>query len=542
MNFTKFFKRQLVIPAFVGLVCFTCLLVLFVNNRISVLPGSSDLSQDVPQLSQKQEILNSLFSAELRSRSSRFPIKGLKDKVIQVWRLGEKEDIWNVEGTAKNTANSSSEILQVRATGNDPIIISPAVDIQLEKWQNLRVEALIRTQQNIRLQLFADSGDGFSSQNSNSIFVDGGWVWQKVEIPLPNVKNLVKLRLDPGEQSQFVELSTIKLIGSEKKGLIDIVQQSWNEHKFIWFRDDAKDVAMGVQVGDEKDASWGVRFHGKDLGPTEYTCFPDDILVFQPVDGTVKTAYAAYLDWQKQLILSPQNTAKAVFKRNFDDPKLYRYIEPKFLERLSQIPVDLEVTHSLEANQGIAWTTVKITNRDNKPARINWIWQDAAYHWLENTHLDDVHLISSSDSNLDSISVIKTNPKENKWIASADFKHQVGFALSTTDPGYVLQSNRYLYIEKTLTSDNSHLPLGGNDRFLLEAKPLPIDKLLNNLKKDNGKKVSESSLKNRSVVLDFGTVEPGKTVTRQYARIFVRNFKTPSELTKNIQTAIAKIK
>ncbi|KST67359.1 hypothetical protein [Mastigocoleus testarum] len=542
MNLTTLLKKRLIIPTFVGIVCLTCLLVLLVNNRISLLPTSLDLSQDVPQVPQKQKTLNLLPPAELKSQSSGFSIKGLEDKVIRVWRFGEKKHVWNVEGTAKNSTNSSPKILQVTATGNDPRIISPLVDIQLDKWQNLRVEALIRTQQSTRLQLFADNGDGFSNQNSNTIFVDGGWVWRKVEIPLSDVKHLVKLRLDPGNQSQYVELSEIKLIGSEKEGLINVVQQSTDENKFVWFRDAGKDIAMGVQIGNEKDASWGVRFHGKDLGPTEYTCFPDDILVFQPVNGTVKTAYAAYLDWQKELSLSTQNAAKAVFKRNFNDPKLYRYIEPKFLERVSQIPVDLEVTHSLEVNQGIAWTTVKITNRDNKPARINWIWQDAAYHWLENTHLDDVHLISSSNPNLDSISVIKTNPKENEWIASADFKHQVGFALSTTDPGYVLQSNRYLYIEKTFSSDSLHLPLRGNDRFLLQEKPLPIDKLLDKLKKDSGKKVSEGSLKNRSVVLDFGTVKPGKTVTRQYARIFLRDFKTPSELTKNIQTVVENTK
>lgn len=542
MNLTKIFRKQLIILTFIGIAGFTFLIILLVNNRIFVLPSLSDLSQNFPQLAKIQNKFDLLPHVELESQSSGVAIEGIEDKVLQVWQPWEKKDTWKLEGTAKKSTNSSADILQINVTGNDPIIISPPINLQLNKWQNLRVEVLIKTQNDTRLQLFADSGDGFSDKNRNSILVNGGWIWRKVEIPVPDVKPLVKIRLDPGEQSQFVELATIKLLGSEKKGLIDIVQKSWDEHKFVWFRDNSKDVAMGVQVGDEKDASWGVRFHGKDLGPTEYTCFPDDILVFEPVDGTVKTAYAAYLEWQKNLSLSTKNTVRAEFKRDFDDAKLYRYIEPKFLERVSQIPVDLEVTHSLETDQSVAWTTVKITNRDNKPARIHWIWQDAAYHWLENTHLDDVHLISSTNPNLDSISVIKTNTKDNPWIASADFKHQVGFALSTTDPGYVLQSNGYLYIEKTFNSDNLHLPLGGNDRFLLQAKPLPMDKLLDELKKNHGEKVSKDSLKNRSVVLDFGKVKPGKTVTRRYARIFLRNFKTPMELTKKIETQIKHIK
>ncbi len=541
MNLTKIFRKQLIIPTFIGIAGLTFLIILLLNSRIFIASSLLDLSQNIPQLARKLKSFNLLPAVELESQSSGVAIEGIKDKVLQVWQLGGK-DVWKLEGTAKKTTNSSADILQINVTGNDPIIISPPINLQLDKWQNLRVEVSIKTQNDTQLQLFADSGDGFSDKNRNSIFVNGGWVWRKVEIPIPDVKRLVKLRLDPGNQSQFVELEKIKLIGSEKKGLIDIVQQSWDEHKFVWFRDQNQDVAMGVQVGDEKDASWGVRFHGKDLGPTEYTCFPDDILVFEPVDGTVKTAYAAYLEWQKNLSLSTKNTVTAEFKRDFDDAKLYRYIEPKFLERVSQIPVDLKVTHSLESDKGVAWTTVKIVNRDNKPARIHWIWQDAAYHWLENTHLDDVHLISSINPNLDSISVIKTNSKENAWIASADFKHQVGFALSTTDPGYVLQSNRYLYVEKTFNSDNLHLPLGGNDRFLLQAKPLPVDRLLDNLKKNHGEKVSQDSLKNRSIVLDFGTIKPGKTVTRRYARIFLRNFKTPVELTKKIETKIENLK
>lgn len=307
-----------------------------------------------------------------------------------------------------------------------------------------------------------------------------------------------------------------------------------------WFCDRGTDLALGIDEGDFKDANFGTRIHDADTGPTELSCFPDDVVFVTDGRGTAR-AYAGYLRWQHHLESADDGTrVRSVYRHEPAMGLLDRHIEPEFLTAMRGIEAELEVAHELERGRPWITTTVRFTNRAVETVRAHWLYQDGAHLHLPKPDQHDVTAVSSAGGG----HFVQVDGGPTAWVGLADFDAGVCSVVHAPDAALCFVLPDYFGVRgSSLTAVGEVVQgvpcgLGGNDRFWVHAEELPLDLAAHPAL---GRAVARADLKIQGALFDLGELPPGATRAVVFHRFGVHGAETAPAVITGVAAMLRRI-
>ncbi|MDH5682049.1 MAG: hypothetical protein OEZ36_10710 [Spirochaetota bacterium] len=309
-------------------------------------------------------------------------------------------------------------------------------------------------------------------------------------------------------------------------------------YKMLWYRDFHSDMALGVNQGDFKDSNFGSRFHDANIGPEEFSCFPDDV-VYARVNGKIEMSYAGYLLWNNKTYLSSdEKNAHSVYTRKRDMGMLTKYIEPFILKGMSDINADITVSHTMFKSKKHIKTDITIKNTYPQTADFYWVYQDNPLIYLPDPGTTRLKTISSSgDKDYQLIKGSKTS-----WIGMMDMTHGIGTFVYSADSLSLFVLPELVGVKgfPIKECENMGFPkchLKGNDRYVLtdrELLPPELISKMNYSKRKPGRLMP-------GLVLQFGSLKPGVTKKLSFYRIGLSRITSPSEMKAELRRIIKQI-
>ena len=239
---------------------------------------------------------------------------------------------------------------------------------------------------------------------------------------------------------------------------------------------------------------------------TEYFCEPDAVLLVED-ELSAQGFYLPYLARVDDLWANAsQARAAARFTPGMGAINALLPVKTALPTPL----VDLTEMDILRSGSGRVETQVTATNCDASPKRITYVYQDAAYMWFPDGNqnaVETMRLQALPSGYVRDVNLESAGPTVN-WQFAGTFNRARGVVsglLSFEASDIVGLSSHYIGI--TGAANVSYFtPTQGYRRANIPANGL-------------GGAFGPTSLKNRFIALDFGTLQPGQTLTRVFYRI-----------------------
>lgn len=257
---------------------------------------------------------------------------------------------------------------------------------------------------------------------------------------------------------------------------------------------------MNIRGLRDTDGQWRV----------EYFCAPDTVLITE--DGRrAQSYYLPYLSWSTTHYVTED--VAIVESRRVPSMGTLASLLPARIAALTP-PADIIVRHQMRRGARLVESLVTITNRAERPQRMTYVYQDAAYMWFPDGNQRNTESIRLSVSSaevqryVNAASAGPTTPGHWQFVGTFNRQHGVVAGIISMTPNEVAGiSGDYLGVRGvTINRQGYYLP---RDGFRSANIPATAD----------AGDVREMPFVNRFIAMDFGTMAPGETKTLPYFRI-----------------------